>query len=155
MIIKAPLFSFLLLVVFSISGFSQGGAKPRPATQNAADSQQIIKSTPAFAEVLFRKTELESDLESLLVDYTEDYPKIKEIKLELGLITKEMDRLMAVKPADSSRLTLALGRLIVRKIVLQTELEGLLLQFKDEHPDVKRARRRVEIFERAIKEILG
>jgi hypothetical protein len=155
MIIKAPIFFFLLLGLFSISVYSQGGAKPRPAAANAADSVQIIRGTPAYAEVLFRKTELESDLESLLVDYTEDYPKIKEIKLELGLIKTEMDRLLAVKAADASKLTLALGKLIVRKITLQTELEALLLQYKDEHPDVKRARRKVAIFEGAIKEILG
>lgn len=155
MITKAPLFSFLLLVLFTISGYSQGGAKPRQSAQTLPDSAQIIKSTPAFAEVLFRKTELEADLESLLVDYTEDYPKIKEIRLELGVIKKEMDRLLAVKPSDSSKLTLTLGKLIVRKTALQTELESLLQQYKEGHPDVKRARRKVEIFESAIKEILG
>lgn len=144
-----------MVVLLLVSVYSQGGAKARPASARAPDAAQIIKGTPAYAEVLLRRTELEADLESLLVDYTEDYPKIKEIRLELSLIKKETDRLLAVKQADASKLTLALGKLIVRKITLQTELEALLLQYKDEHPDVKRARRRVAIFEGAIKEILG
>ncbi len=155
MIGKSSLSCFLLAAVLTVSGYSQGGAKSRPATQPSPSSVQTIRSTPAYAEVLLRKTELESDLESLLVDYTEDYPKIKEGRLELGLIKKEMDRLLAIKPADSPKLTLALGKLIVRKIALQTELESLLQQYKEGHPDVKRARRKVEIFEQAIKEILG
>jgi hypothetical protein len=144
-----------MVALLSVSVYSQGGAKARSASASTPDAAQIIKGTPAYAEVLFRRTELEADLESLLVDYTEDYPKIKEIRLELSLIKKETDRLLAVKQADASKLTLALGKLIVRKITLQTELEALLLQYKDEHPDVKRARRRVAIFEGAIKEILG
>lgn len=144
-----------MVALLSVSVYSQGGAKTRPAAAITPDAAQILKGTPAYAEVLFRRTELESDLESLLVDYTEDYPKIKEIRLELSLIRKETNRLLAIKSADAPKLTLALGKLIVRKVTLQSELDALLLQYKDQHPDVKRAKRKVDIYEAAIKEILG
>ncbi len=61
---------------------------------------------------------------------------------------------MAVGATESGKLTLALGKLIVRKIELETDLWNLRRQYNDEHPEVKRAKRKVEVFERAIKEIL-
>jgi hypothetical protein len=102
-----------------------------------------------------RKAELTAELESLLSEYTEDYPKIKEIKYSLQIVAEENLRLLRTKPAEADRLTPALGKLLVRKIELQTELWRLLQSYKDEHPDVKRAKRKVEVFEAAIKEILG
>jgi capsule polysaccharide export protein KpsE/RkpR len=62
---------------------------------------------------------------------------------------------MAVKPTDAGRLTLALGRMMLRKVELETELETLRAQYKDEHPDVRKLKRKIEVFESAIKEILG
>jgi hypothetical protein len=43
----------------------------------------------------------------------------------------------------------------VRKVELQSDLWSLQQQFGEAHPEVKRAKRKVEIFERAIIEILG
>lgn len=114
-----------------------------------------ISSSPAFAELLLRKTELEADVESMLSEYTEDYPKVKEAKYQLAVIGRETLRVEAVKPADAGKLTLALGKLIVRKCELETELWSLQNQYKEDHPDVKRAKRKVVVFEQAIKQILG
>ena len=134
-------------------GYGQGGpTQKKPVTAEVVSSQ---RSSPAYAEVLLRRTEIEAELESLLVEYTEDYPKVKQDRFELDLISKESDRLLAVKPADATKLTEALGKLIVRKVELQGELWQLQQQFGDAHPDVKRAKRKVEIFEKAVKEILG
>ncbi len=124
--------------------------KPNPTTPTVS---QNIKSSPAYAEVILRKTELMSDLESMLVEYTEDYPKVKESRYETGLLQKELDKILAVNTADSGKLTAALGKLIVRKCELETDLWSLQKQFNDEHPDVKRAKRKVEIFDAAIKDI--
>jgi len=45
--------------------------------------------------------------------------------------------------------------LIVRRIELETDVWNLQRNYKDEHPDVKRAKRKVEIYENAISEILN
>jgi hypothetical protein len=145
-------FVFLSLAVFCAAA---GMAQSKTAGNANLGSGGSVKSSPAYAELLLQKTELESTLESLLVDYTEEYPKIKNLRAELRLLQIEMDRLLAVKPEDSSRLTLALGKLMLRKIELETELETLRAQYKDDHPDVKKAKRKVEVFESAIKDILG
>ncbi len=115
---------------------------------------QTIRFSPAYSEVLLRKTERESELEEFLLDYTEEFPKVKEIKFELGLLNKEMDKILAVNTSESGKLTLALGKLIVRKIELETDLWNLRRQYNADHPEVKRAKRKVEVFEKAIKEIL-
>ncbi len=126
------------------------------ATQNIAakPSAQTTKSSPAYAELLLRKAERESELEEFLLDYTEEFPKVKEIKFELGLLNKEMNKILAVNSAESGKLTLALGKLIVRKIELETDLWNLRRQYNDDHPEVKRAKRKVEVFEKAVKEVL-
>ena len=130
----------------------------RPAAKKPEPVQPVAveyKSSAAYAEILERRTELQASLESLLVEFTDDYPKVKEIKHTLGLMQKEAERLASVKSLNSSQMTLALGKLIVRKVELETDLWSLLETYKAEHPDVKRAKRKVEIYEAAIKEILG
>ncbi len=140
-----------LLLILSTSLFINAQANPKII---APPSNQAVRFTPAYSEVLLRKTERESELEEFLLDYTEDFPKVKEIKFELGLLNKEMDKILAVNTAESGKLSLALGKLIVRKIELETDLWNVRRQYKDDHPEVKRAKRKVEVFEKAIKEIL-
>ena len=140
------------VLLFASAGYSQTVAKK---AERSADETGAQRGTPAYAEVLLRRTELEAEVESLLIEYTEEYPKTKQARYELSLLQQEGVRLLAVRPADAAKLTLALGKLIVRKVALQAELWSLQQQYGDNHPDVKRAKRKVEIFEKAIKEILG
>jgi hypothetical protein len=145
------------VLLFVGSGLGQGTnpkAKPTVANTPAVDLQPI-RSSPAYAELLLRKTELDSSLESLLSEYTEDYPKVKELRVEIALLKKEMDRLLAINPSDAARLSMALGKLMLKKVEHEAELESLRFSYKDEHPDVKKAKRRVEMYEAAIKEVLG
>lgn len=146
------MFVFLLCLACDAQQENPGAKKP-PAAANPQASP--LKSSAAYAEVLLRKTELEADLESMLVGFTEEYPKVKDARLELGLIQKEIDRLAAVKPADAQKLSAALGKLIVRKVSLETDLTALRSKYDDKHPDVIRARKKVDIFEKAIRDILG
>jgi len=149
--------SQIMLIKFAISSaivlLFAGCAFAQKQVQDAAGGS--IRSTPAYAELLLHKTDLQAELDSLLVDYTDDYPKAKEIRLELGFLKVEMDRVLSVKPADISRLSQALGKLMLKKVELETELDSLRARLKDEHPEVKKARKKVESFEAAIKEILG
>ena len=116
------LFVLCLMGAFSVCCAAQIALKKKSELSVINNSTaQTYKSTPAFAEIILRKTELESELESLLVSYTEEFPKVKEIRYESGLLKKEIERLSAVKSAESSKLTLALGKLMIRKVELETE----------------------------------
>ena len=144
-------FIAVFIVIFSQFCFSQTTTKSKSVVPT---NSPTAKSSPAYAEVLLRKTELLSELESLLVEYTEDYPKVIELRFEIGLLQKKLDVLLAVNASEFSKLTTALGKLMVRKCELDTDLWSLQKQFNDTHPDVKRAKRKAEIFEAAINEIL-
>ena len=143
---------FLLICIFSFSTLvfsqkaSQPSLKPKSPTANSA------KATPAYAELLLRRTELESNVESWLETYTEDYPKLKETRYELELTNKDLATLLAQK--DTGKLTLALGKLLVRKNEIATDLWVLENKFGKDHPDVKRNQRKLESFQKAVKEIL-
>ncbi len=148
----AILFSALVLTSQAESIFAQGKrAVPGDATRAAAN----IQSTPGYAEVVLRRTEFEAELESLSLDYTDEFPKVKELKFALARAKAETDRLLAIPPPDHAKATAALGKLIVRKIDAETDVWRLIQNYADNHPEVKRAKRKVEIFEKAIKEILG
>ncbi len=142
------------LSAFIVLSFFCVCAQNAPKTVSAKASENSIKSSPAYAELLLRKVERESELEEFALDYTDEFPRVKEIKFELNLLNQEMNRILVVKAADSSKLTLALGKLMVRKTEMGTDLYKLHQQYTDERPEVKRLRRKIEIFEKAIKEIL-
>ena len=145
------------IFIFTLAVFCHAQTTTGSVTKKSALPQTIsaIKSSPAFAEILLRRTERESELEEFLLDYTEEFPKVKEIRFELGLIQKELDKITAVKISESGKLTLALGKLMVRKTEIETDLWNLRRQYNDDHPEVKRAKRKAEVYERAIKEILS
>lgn len=145
----------VIFILFSIfSARAQTNKKVSVQTNSAPAAQEANRRTPAFAEVLLRQTELESDLEDLLASYTEDYPKVKETRYELDLINKDLAKILAVNVAENSKLTLALGKLIIRRDTLETDLWTLRARYGDEHPDVKRASRKAAIFEKAVREIM-
>lgn len=138
----------MLLLVSAGFCYSQ-----KKSDQKSAD-ETVVRSSPAYAEVLLKRTELEAELEDLLVTYKLEFPKVEEIRFEIGLANAEMAKFFTIKPEESQKLTLALGKLVNRKIELETDLWKLKRQYGDEHPDVKKASRKVLVFESAIKDIL-
>lgn len=130
---------------------AQANVKKVAPTSDKSNAQ-AVKASPAYAEVLLEKTELRAELEELVLEFTEEYPKVKELRFQLGLLQKDLEKLLAA--SDASKLTLPLGKLLVRRTKLATDVWNLQRQYTDEDSNVKRAKRKVEIFEQAIKEIL-
>ncbi len=151
--ISSFIFTALVLLMMVVGGQAQRTIERKVDLADRATAD--YKTSAAYAEVRLRRAELESDLEAFLQEYTEEYPRVKEIKISLELLQKEADRLPAAASRGSQGLTLALGKLMVRKVELETDLRRLLENLQPAHPDVKRAKRKVEIYEAAIKEILG
>lgn len=145
------IFIAVLLVCVS-TAYGQGGVRVESALNKEVGP---IRSSAAYAEALLRRTELQSDLEAMLPDRTEQNPKVLEARFEIGVLTKDIDRMFGVRPSDVGRLTQALGKMIVRRAALSTELYRIQRQYSKDHPDVMRAKRRVDAFDAAIKEILG
>ena len=146
---------FLTIAVFMVL-VCNAQTKTNPVSTKTASTQtsSVIKSSPAYAEILLQKVILEAELEDLLFAYTEDFPKVKQTRLKLNLVEKALNKVLAVKPSETSKLTEALGKIVLQKIEYETQYEDLRKNYSDNHPDVKRAKRKVEIFDKAVKEIL-
>ncbi len=113
-----------------------------------------VRSSAAYAEVLLRKTEVKAELESIAPDYSENSSRIVDLRSELEILERAVARVAAVRIADSAKLTVALGKLLVKKAAIDAELARLSKNYKAEHPEVKRATIRSDIFEAAIREVL-
>ena len=149
------MFSFraiVLLAVFVTAAAVSGQTNRKPVSP-VIDPD--VKATAAFAEVALKRTDFEAELEALLVDYTDEFPKVKELKYALTTIEAESARLMAIKPSERGKATSALGKLMVRKVEAEVDLWKLQSDYADTYPEVRRAKKKVEIFEKAIREILG
>ena len=141
----------LLVLLFIVTASAGIGSAQKPSTTETGP----IRASGAYAEVLLRRTELQADIEAFLGDYTEENTKVIDARFELGILIKDLDRIYTVRPSETAKLSTALGKLIVRRAALETDLARLMRSYNKDHPEVKRARRRVEIFAAAIKEILG
>lgn len=139
-------FGFLL----TPPSFAQRPSRTPAATFPAAD----VSATPAFAEVLLRKVELDAELEGLILEYTDEFPRVVNLRHEVGLLNAEIENLRKTPAEQTGKLTLALGKMLVKRAEYSTDLWVLLKTYKEEHPDVKRAKRKVEIYSNAIESIL-
>ena len=147
-------FIISLIIIFAATGKAQTTGKNAAPKTSSGSAVQAAKLTPAYAEILLRKTERESELEEFLLDYKEEYPKVQEIRFEIAQLQKAADKITAVNASETGKLTLALGKLLVRKTELETDLWNQKRQYAEDHPEVRRARRKIEVFDKAIKEIL-
>ncbi|MBX3295380.1 MAG: hypothetical protein KF762_06685 [Acidobacteria bacterium] len=154
MIPRFIVLSLFLCLAFIATANETLAQNRKNAAQQGQEVNVTASATPAFAEVLLRKVELEAELEGLLIEYTDEFPRVVNLKHEVGLLNAEIENLRKVPAEQSGKLTLALGKLLVKRAELSTDLWVLLKTYKEEHPDVKRAKRRVEIYSNAITAIL-
>lgn len=146
--------TFIFLLCLSSQAQQENVKTPKTSPTPAVAANSILRSSPAYAEVILRKTEAEAELESMLLEFTDEYPKVVDARIEIDLLQKEIDRMSAVKAADAGRLSTALGKLMVRKVSFEVDLVALRLKYDDKHPDVINAKKKVDVFEKAIKDIL-
>jgi hypothetical protein len=154
---KITLYSALVVGLIILAGgppsLAQSAGSSKARVTPVPDAS--VKASPAYAELLLRRTELSAELESLSLDYTEEYPKVRESHYAIALLDRDLILLATSKPGEVGKLTLALGKLMVRRVELETELGMLQRTYKDDHPDVKRLKKKVEIYNSAIKQILN
>jgi uncharacterized protein involved in exopolysaccharide biosynthesis len=149
--IYRPTFFILFLPLFCAAQPASVVKSPETIVKTQT---QPVKSSPAYAEVLLEKVTLEAELADLLANYTDEFPKVKETRVKINLVDLALARIMMVKPEDSAKLSQALGKLMLRKIELQYDLYELQKKYSDQHPEVKSAKRKIEVFDKAVSEIL-
>jgi uncharacterized protein involved in exopolysaccharide biosynthesis len=132
---------------------TQPQTQPQPQTAPQTP-QGSTKSSAAYGELVLRKVEVEAECKEMLVDYTEEHPKVKIKKAEIDNLNAEMDKIAAMDTSLIPKLTATVGKLILKKIDLQTEVNKLLLQYSEDHDLVKRAKQKVAVMEEEIQKVL-
>lgn len=140
----------LVVLFLAVTCFSQA---PETSEVPPAEASHV-RSSPAFAELILRKAVLEAELEELLVRYTDEFPKVLESRFEISEIDAALARIGRVPESESGKLTLALGKMLVQRASYATEVDALTRRYSEAHPEVKRAKRKLEIFDKAVKRIL-
>jgi uncharacterized protein involved in exopolysaccharide biosynthesis len=142
---RSILLPLVLSAVFGLAGIPAAAQTGEPGP---------IKSSAAYAELLLRKTELASEIEAVAPDYTDTNPRLLDLRNELAAIDRLLQRVFAVAPSETAKLTQALGKLMVRQATLEADLGRLSRSYAAEHPEIKRAKRRLDAFRSAVNEIL-
>ncbi|CAN5616085.1 hypothetical protein BH20ACI4_BH20ACI4_05120 [soil metagenome] len=142
---------FVLLLVFSITVSAQTDAKK---IDYSTPASKAIKSSPAYSALVLQRTVIKAELEEMLVTYTEDFPKVKDARHEIDLINFELTRLLDTKVTDSCKLSDSLGKLMLKKTEVEMQVYNLKKKYNDDHPEVLRAKRKLDIYEKAVAEIL-
>ncbi|MEP6923254.1 MAG: hypothetical protein ABI954_02210 [Pyrinomonadaceae bacterium] len=153
--------SFLGLAVFQSINAQQ---KPARATENPTAMATTITAptatissvsmTGAYAEVYASKVEAEADLKVLSMDLTEETTQVREKKLERDLLAREIRWLEALPSISHDKMTVALGRLLVRKTQAEVSLKMLSENYAESFPTVKKARTRIEVYNSEIQKLL-
>lgn len=146
-------FSIFFLLIFSLSIFSQTDEK-KPKLDYSTPTSKAIKSSPAYASLILHRTNLRAELEEMLVTYTEDFPKVVDARHEIDLVNFQLSRLLDTKITDSCRLSDSLGKLMLQRTAVEMLLWNLRKKYNEEHPDVQRAKKKLDIYEKAVAEIL-
>lgn len=118
------------------------------------DAVFSVRSSAAYAEVMVRRTSLQADLEALLIDYKEEFSRVRMLRREIAVLDSAIEMLMRLPVGANGKMTSTLGKLIVRRAELETESAETMERYGEGHPEVRRAKKRVEVFERSIREIL-
>lgn len=142
---------FTLLFIFTFGVSAQTNNKN---VDYSTPTSKAIKSSPAYAALILQRTVLKAELEEMLVTYTEDFPKVRDTRHEIDLINYELTRLLETKVTDSCKLSDSLGQLMLKKTAVEMELWELKKKYNDDHPDVLRTKRKLEIYEKAVAEVL-
>ena len=113
-------------------------------SSSAANAQKISvspsiepRTTPAYSMLIQRKVKVQAGLESLLEEYSRDWPQAKTLQFELDALKIEMKKMVEVTEEKVSKLTSGYGALILRRVSLDSEIQTLLLEEGSDWPGVK------------------
>ncbi len=155
--------SFGLAAVQSISAQQkQVRTTDKPVTTATATTVTVspaaavskVADTGAYAEVYAARVEAEADLKVLAMDLTEETVQVREKKLERDLLAREIRWLEALPLVSHDKMTIALGRLLVRKTQAEVSLKMLSENYAEDFPTVKKARTRIGVYNDEVQKLL-
>jgi len=140
----------LLLVLALAFAFSPAAT----LAQKASAPEQNPKTTQAYSMLIQQKVKLQAELENLLSEYTSDWPKSKKVQFELDTLRNEMKKMAEVEESKVIKLTSGFGSLVLRRIVLATDVHTLSEEEGPEWPPLKQKQRELELLDKEIQKLM-
>lgn len=104
--------------------------------------------------LVLRKAKVEAELSQLSEELTNVHPSLESKRFELRVIRREMAKMRAIETSSVSKLSSAVGNLILSKVALEIELNDLLVRLNPQHPDVTKKKRELGALAREIENVL-
>ena len=140
----------LLLVLALAFAFSPAAT----LAQKGSEPEQNPKTTQAYSMLIQEKVKLQAELESLLIEYSSDWPKSKMLQFKLDTLKSEMKKMAEVEESKVIKLTSGFGSLVLRRITLATEVHVLLEEQGSEWPTFKLKQRELELLDKEIEKLM-
>ena len=140
----------LLLVLALAFAFSPAAT----LAQKGSEPEQNPKTTQAYSMLIQQKVKLQAELESLLIEYSSDWPKSKMLQFKLDTLKSEMKKMAEVEESKVIKLTSGFGSLVLRRITLATEVHVLLEEQGSEWPTFKLKQRELELLDKEIQKLM-
>jgi hypothetical protein len=112
------------------------------------------KTTTAYGLLVQRKVKVQAQLETLLAEYSSDWPAAKKLQFELDALKLEMKKLAETDGAQIPKLTNGYGTLLLRKASLESEIQSLSEEQGSDWPDLKQKRRELELLDTELKKLM-
>jgi len=144
---KRLFITFAVMIVALASAVFAQQVSPKQAEVDPRTSE-------AYSLLIQRKAKLQSELETLLSEYSGEWPAAKRLQFELDALKSEMKKMAAVDQPKVSKLTVGYGRLILRKVLLSGEIDTLLREESSDWPTTKERQRELELLDREIQKIM-
>jgi hypothetical protein len=140
----------LLLVLALAFAFSPAAT----LAQKGSEPEQNPKTTQAYSMLIQEKVKLQAELESLLIEYSSDWPKSKMLQFKLDTLKSEMKKMAEVEESKVIKLTSGFGSLVLRRIVLATDVHTLSEAEGPEWPPLKQKQRELELLDKEIQKLM-
>ena len=149
---RLPLVLVLVLAFFPAATLAQ---KPAATlAPKASEPEQNPRTTQAYCMLIQEKVKLQAELESLVSEYSSDWPKSKRVQFELDTLKSEMKKMAEVEESKVIKLTAGYGSLVLRRIALATDAHVLLEEEGPEWPTLKQKQRELELLDKEIQKLM-
>ena len=142
-------------LVSILFGLAVLASAPAVYGQTVAVTQEVDpRTTQAYSMLIERRVKVQAQLETLLHEYSSNWPPAKKLQAELDALKTEMKRMSELDQMLMPKLTSGVGALILRKTVLISEIKMLTEEESSEWPPLKEKQRELELLEKQIEKIL-
>ncbi len=128
---------------------------PAYAQQVSAKVETNAKTTPAYSLLVQRKVKVQAELETVLAEYSNEWPPAKKLQFELDALEAEMKKVADTDEAQIPKLTNGYGTLLLRRAALDCEIQSLSQEQTSDWPGLKQKRRELELLDNELKKLIG